>query len=203
MSTRWARVARGWSTAAFSVFVAALSHTLGGGPGPGVLALVLSLAFAGLISIGLSGRTPSLWRVSVSVLASQLIFHGLFSFGGPGGALAIGSDPAAGAHAHSGVLALVGPGSPAHPAHGSAMWLAHAVAAVLTIAALRHGGAAVRALLRAARVVIRRLADSLAAGRPAAPRTTPTTAVVFAPRDLAVLLSSRRYRGPPVVPRAA
>ena len=206
MATRWARVARGWATASFALFVAALSHTLGGGAGPGALAIVLSLAFAGVLCIGLSGRAASLWRVSVSVLASQLIFHGLFSLGAPGGALATGPDAAV-AHAHSGALALavVGPGSisPAHPAHGAAMWFVHGVAAIVTIAALRYGDAAVRALLRTARVVIRRLLETAAAPCPPAPRRAPTTARVFTPRDLGVLLSGMRHRGPPMVVRVA
>jgi hypothetical protein len=85
MTTRWARFARGWIVAGFSTFVAALSHTLGGGAVPGLLAVVVSLAFAGIVSIALSGRTLSTWRLSAAVLLSQLIFHGLFSFGGAGG----------------------------------------------------------------------------------------------------------------------
>lgn len=203
MGTRWARFARGWVVAGFSLFVAALSHTLGGGAAPGVLAVVVSLAFSGIVCIGLSARALSLWRVSLSVLASQLIFHGLFSLGGAGGALITGPDTAVGAHAHSAALtlAVVGPGSisPAHPAHGSAMWFAHGVAAVVTIAALRYGDAAVRALLRTARVVIRRLVETAAATLPPAPRRAPTTARVVTPRDLVVLLSSMRHRGPPMV----
>ena len=49
MHTRWARFVRGWIVAAVSTFVAALSHTLGGGSVPGPLAVVVSLAFAGMI----------------------------------------------------------------------------------------------------------------------------------------------------------
>jgi len=204
MATRWARVARGWATASFSLFVAALSHTLGGGAGPGALALVLSLAFAGVVCTGLTGRAPSLWRVGASVLASQLIFHGLFSLGGPGGALATGPDASVGAHAHSAAVALaVGPGvPPAHPAH-LGMWFAHGVAAVVTVAALRYGDAAVRALLRIARVAIRRLAEPAAAAPPSAPRRTNTTAGVFSPRDLGVFLVALRRRGPPMAVRVA
>jgi hypothetical protein len=38
MGARWARFARGWFVAGFSLFVAALSHTDGGGAAPGGLA---------------------------------------------------------------------------------------------------------------------------------------------------------------------
>src|SRR5918998_1156574 len=104
MTTRWARFARGWMVAGFSTFVAALSHTLGGGHAPGWLGVVLSLAFAGVVCVGLAGRTVSGVRVGVSVLLSQLIFHGLFSLGAAGGALV--QAPAAGAHGHEAASVL-------------------------------------------------------------------------------------------------
>lgn len=62
MTTRWARFTRGWLGAVFSTFVAALSHTAGGGSGPGLLPVALCLAFAVIVCIGLAGRSLSLWR---------------------------------------------------------------------------------------------------------------------------------------------
>jgi len=210
MATRWARFARGWVVAGFSIFVAALSHTLGGAATPGPLAVVLSMAFAGVVCVGLSGRALSTWRVSLSVLASQLIFHGLFSLGGTGGALA--TDAAAGVHQHPLVAGLVGSaaGAGSHGAgsahlaggHGAAMWLAHAAAALVTIIALRHGEHAFWGLFASASVVIRSLFE-VPVAVPRAARQTPTTAPVFTPRDLGVLLSARRHRGPPLDPRVA
>lgn len=209
MATRWARFARGWIVALFSTLVAAISHTLGGGAPAGLLPVVLSLAFAGIACIGLAGRTLSLPRVAVSVLVSQLIFHGLFSLGGQGGALA--TDGAAGAHNHSAIPVLVeatgsaGAASVHATGHtGWAMWLAHAVAAVVTIVALRHGERAFWGLFESARLVIRSLfAPAALVILPPAPRRTPTTAPVSTPRDLGVLLSSRSHRGPPPVARVA
>ena len=218
MTTRWARFARGWIAALFSTFVAALSHTLGGGSGPGIVPVALSLAFAGIVCIGLAGRTLSLWRVSLSVLASQLIFHGLFSLGGSGGALA---TPVSAPHAHYPVAvpvdsALLGAAGSGHlgssammgampgamaggPADGVAMWLAHLAAAVVTILALRFGERAFWGLLENARLVIRALfAQHALVLPPRSPRRTVTTARVFTPRDLSVLLSTMRHRGPPV-----
>lgn len=214
MGTRWTRFTRGWVVAGFSLFVAALSHNLGGGAAPGLLAVVLSLAFAGVVCVGLTGATLSLWRVSVSVLASQLIFHGLFSLGGAGsaaGRLATDAATPGGAHDHASVAGLAlggltdadggGLAAGPHPAevHGALMWLAHGIAAVVTIAALRHGERAFWSLLAGARLVIRFLSEPVVtpAVMPAAPRRTPTTAPVFTPRDLGVLLSARPHRGPP------
>ena len=175
MATRWARVARGWIIAVFSTFVAALSHTLGGGSAPGLLAVVLSLAFAGILCIGLAGRTLSLWRLGLSVALSQLIFHGLFSLGTPGGALATQSAGpyagGAGAHQHQVVTGLVSStdavtavGAPVHGmfAHDAGMWIAHATAALLTIVALRHGERAFWSLFSSAVLVIRSLWEPLA-----------------------------------------
>lgn len=219
LGTRWARFTRGWVVAGFSLFVAALSHNLGGGAAPGMLAVVLSLAFAGVVCVGLTGTALSLWRVSVSVLASQLIFHGLFSLGGAGsaaGRLYTDAATPGSAHDHTSLAGLAlggladadgGLAAGAHPAevHGTLMWLAHGVAALVTIAALRHGERAFWSLLAGARLNILFRSDPVAtpAVMPAVPRRTPTTAPVFSPRDLWVLLSTRPHRGPPRSLRAA
>ncbi|TFB91708.1 hypothetical protein [Cryobacterium sp. HLT2-28] len=214
MTTRWARFARGWIAALFSTFVAALSHTLGGGSGPGLVPVALSLAFAGIVCVGLAGRTLSLWRVSLSVLASQLIFHGLFSLGGSGGAMA---TPSAAPHDHRWIAVLADPallaapgsgrlGSGAMtgamaggPADGIAMRLAHLAAAAVTILALRFGERAFWGLLENACPIIRALfAQHPLVLPPRSPRRMVTTARVFTPRDLRVLLSVMRHRGPPV-----
>jgi hypothetical protein len=201
MTTRWARFARGWAVAGFSTFVAALSHTLGGGRPPGWLAVVVSLAFAGVLCVGLSGRTLSGVRVSVSVLASQLLFHGLFSLGASGGSLPPrpAADSLLGYH-HAGVVALGVSPAPAmpspHTAHDAGMWVAHAAAAVVTILVLRYGEAAVRALVANLRIVVRPLVDQ-ASVLPRIPRSVPRTAPVVVRRGVAAVLSPMRHRGPP------
>ncbi|PXA65683.1 hypothetical protein [Cryobacterium arcticum] len=202
MTTRWARFARGWIVAGFSTFVAALSHTLGGGAVPGVLAVVVSLAFAAIVSIGLSGRTLSTWRLTVAVLVSQLIFHGLFSFGGAGGRLA-GTDAMTG-HAHdagSAVLLLPAGAAPGAMTgdHGSLMILAHVVAAVITVLALRFGERAFWGLFSTARVALHALVKALTI---APIGHSPAAATPFVtrmpPRRRLALLSTMRHRGPPV-----
>jgi hypothetical protein len=210
MATRWARFARGWVAAAFSTFVAALSHTLGGGATPGALAVIVSLAFAGIVCIGLSGRTLSAWRVSASVVVSQLIFHGLFSLGATGGALVTAPDgpagEALGGHQHAAIEFAQGvagsAGAHGHPA--GTMWLAHAIAALVTVVALRHGEAAFWGLLANARLVLRRIVARAAATMPPTLlRRSPTSGLLFLPRDLVLVLTAMRHRGPPLVHVAA
>lgn len=217
MGTRWARFARGWIVALFSTFVAGLSHTLAGGSVPSIVAVVLSLAFAGIVCIGLAGRTLSLARMAVSVLISQLIFHSLFSFGAPGGALTVSpsavssgavSSGGVGAHEHGpiGVLADLGSAPVGHAAgHDAAwMWVAHTIAALITIVALRHGETAFWGLFCTVRLGIRSLFSALAgvlvgATLPGIPRSAATTARVFTPRDLSLVFSRMRHRGPPAL----
>lgn len=208
MHTRWARFARGWIVAAFSTFVAALSHSLGGGSAPGLLAVVVSLAFAGMVCVALAGRTLSFWRSAASVLISQFIFHGLFSLGAPGGALGVEAIAASGTHQHAALPGLIGPmvsSSAAHASHDApVMWLAHFGAAVVTILALRYAERAFWNLVGNVRLGIRML---LLPAQPVVPMVAPRrighVAPVFTPRDLILVLSAMRHRGPPAFALAA
>ena len=225
MTARWTRFVRGWAIAGFATFVAALSHTLGGGATPGLLPVVVSLAFAGIVCVGLSGGTRSLWRTATAVLASQLIFHGLFSLGASGGSLR--ADAPAGtlpAHSHAAGSALLAvqsgattaPGlSDAHsapsmagmsaaPLDAALMWLAHLLAAVVTIVALRHGERALGILVASARLVVRRILVSRTLPvRSRTTHSTPGLARIVRPRKLLVSLSVMRHRGPPATLRFA
>jgi hypothetical protein len=201
MTTRWARFARGWIVALVATFIAALSHTVGGGAVPGLLAVVVSLAFAGIVSIVLAGRTLSTWRLSLSVLVSQLIFHSLFSLGSAGGTL-VATDAAA-AHAHtaggSAVLAPAGgAGVMTGSDHGAMMTIAHVIAAIVTIVALRYGERAFWGLFDTAAAQLRALVRVLVLTPiPNIPQVLAAVTAALPPRDLAVLLSPMRHRGPP------
>jgi hypothetical protein len=202
MHTRWARFARGWIVAVFSTFVAALSHTLGGASAPGLLAAVVSLAFAGMVCVVLSGRTLSFWRGAASVLISQLIFHGLFSLGASGGALGTEALAASGTHQHAALPGLIGPlvpGANADVMHdGATMWGAHLGAAIITIMALRCGERAFWGLVESVRLGLRTLYVPAPVVVPiAAPLRIGHAAPVFTPRDLVLVLSAMRHRGPP------
>ncbi len=202
MTTRWARFARGWAIAGFSTFIAALSHTLGGGHAPGVVGVVLALAFAGVVCVGLSGRRLSLARVGASVALSQLIFHGLFSLGSASGALAPASALRSGAHGHGAtqLLSVASDSAPIVSAHGPFMWSAHAVAAVITIVAVRHGQSCFRRILNQARLAVRSLfAPTFEAAPAPLTRVLPLVTHEVSPRILALFVLSMGRRGPPVL----
>lgn len=196
MTTRWARVARGFVAAMISLFVAAFSHIVPGGNAPGALALLACLILSTLVCIALSGKKLSLFRLSAAVGASQFLFHSVFS-------LAASAPPSAAAPAalvHSGHVheQFVVFGSSGVASIDGGMWFAHAVAAVVTIVALRHGELAFWSLFTVARLWIGTLFTAI---------TTPLPVevpAVAAPREWAVLpherilpLSPMRHRGPP------
>ena len=155
MGTRWARFARGWLTALFSTLIAALSHTLAGGTA-GTLAIVASLAFSGMLCVGLAGKRPSAMRLAVSVAGSQLLFHQLFSYlGNP-------AWDATSGHAHGAVAPFAAESTahvwhPASPSDATWMFLAHLAAAALTFLMLRHGERAFWTLTTNARHLVRML----------------------------------------------
>lgn len=186
MNSRWARVARGLTAAGFAVFVAAFSHVAVGGSAPSPFAILVSLVISGMLCTMLTGRTVSAWRLTVSVGVSQLLFHWLFSGLG---------TPVETQH-HMGAMPM--DAAPAMHHDTAAMWLAHAVAGVITIVALRYAGSAFWGVADTARLLFARLTALLV---PVIPAPRPTTAVAyrtFVPRDLALLLSSMRHRGPPM-----
>lgn len=197
MATRWARVARGCVAAAVSLFVAAFGHIVSGAPAPSLFALVCCLVMSAFVCVMLSGKALSLPKLSVSVALSQLLFHTVFSLWTtqPTGIAPIG-------HVHGQLFAFVAPDSPLVPADAS-MWLAHALAAVVTIAALRHGESAFWSLFGLARLWLTRLwLGSLFAALglvrvTGTPRPAPPLDRILPLRDLALLHSSRHHRGPP------
>jgi len=198
MSSRWARVARGFLVAAFSVFVAMFSHAIAGGSAPGGVGLGLALTFATLASIAMVGRRLNVVRMTASVIASQFAFHLLFSVG----ASTTSTFHQAG---HHGVVSLTtgAAGTGTQMTHGDAsMWVWHAVAAVLTIAFLWRGE---RAVWRVLATASRRLFVVLIGTLVGVPVRTTGAALAAVPAsvrtlrdDLGVVLSALRHRGPPV-----
>jgi hypothetical protein len=199
MGTRWARFARGWLTALFSTLIAALSHTLVGGT-PSTLAIVVSLAFAGMLCVGLAGKKPSASRLAVSVAGSQLLFHQLFALLG---------NPAWGAgfgHTHGTSDALtpmtaVATGPVWHPTSQSdAAWMlvAHLAAAAVTFLLLRHGERAFWSLSTNARELARRLFPALPEPVVVESAAIPELVLQTQVPRLSRFLSAQRRRGPPV-----
>ncbi|AMB60017.1 hypothetical protein [Microterricola viridarii] len=204
---RASRALRGAVAAAFSTFVALLSHLAGGGETPGAWGIITPLVLSTLLCVFLSGQRLSLPRLSASVAISQLLFHALFVLGTTTAAAAQLS-----AHAgHAGSAAdqlLAAPGMVGAQAAGvehlhGGMWLAHAAAALLTIAALHRGETVLVGLAQFAGFVIARVTPTVAVPLgPVAPSAHPS-AVGAGPWLQQVLLSLGYFpsttlrRGPP------
>ena len=210
MTARGLRLIRGWIGAVVATSVAAVSHSLAGGAVPELPLLLLALSLSGLACTALTGRGLSLWRLSAGVALSQGLFHWLFS----AAAAPHAADARPGGHlAHSAGLGAAGLEAAAlEPAAGTVlssaadhasplMWLGHAVAAVLTVALLRHGETAAVRLVQAVRL---RVTGFLPLFRPlpVAPRAAalPANRPVRPLRNLGAPLLVMRHRGPPLRP---
>ncbi|GAA5211248.1 hypothetical protein [Microbacterium kyungheense] len=191
MTPRHARALRGTAAAAVATLVAATAHTLAGG-GPPAPALVAAVGvLAAPFGVAMVGRRLSAWRIAVSVLASQVLFHLAF-------ALTAGADPSA-PHAHH-VTVLVGGGGPAGAERfaaialpDTAMLLAHVLAAVATVAGLYGGERMLRALGRGIRSLLARV-------RVAPPPPSPALVAAQGERRIRparTALSGVSRRGPP------
>jgi len=148
VGSRAGRAWRGVLAAAFSVFVAALSHSFAAGDAAPLLGVVLALTVALPVCVLLAGRGLSWMRLTLAVVASQFVFHGLLQVGvGDVGRVVPGAiTPGMAEHMHVVMPAMV-PALDGHRMTSPAMWASHAVAAVLTIAAFGAGERALRALL--------------------------------------------------------
>lgn len=204
MSSRGARVARGFAAAGVATLVAALFHLAGGGQPPSALALTLSLIFSSLGSIALVGKRVAAWRLTLSVLVSQFLFHALFTLSPS----ATFSGMPADGHLHAGMhLTMVGGSTSATgmaiPAmifgESPWMWLSHGAAALLTIAVLLHGERTQLAVARYAFFVLSRLVDSVASvqAEPLRRLTAPPVDTLRALCRLDTVLDGRPRRGPP------
>ncbi|NUU33351.1 hypothetical protein HNO80_17330 [Arthrobacter sp. C9C5] len=210
MTPRGIRFVRGWGAAVAATSIAAFSHVFSGGPAPEISVLVLSLALSGLVCVALAGRVLSRWRLSTAVVFSQGLFHGLFSleFASSAAGTAV---PAAGhaGHAAHAVAAAYGSGPPGTGAmvmdHASPMmWAGHALAALATIAVLRHGEVTAMCLITALRLRVVAflpvfLPLAVEPGAPVIPADWPVRVL----RNLGAPLLVMRHRGPPLRPVAS
>ncbi len=201
MHARAQRLARGWIVGLVATTVAAVSHSLAGGYRPGLLSFGTALIFAGMLGTIVIGRRPSLPRMIVAVGVSQLAFHLLFSLLGSG---------ASASPAGSGMSGMAAMGTPTPspalvtPGHDHfadpGMWVAHAIAAVLTILFLRHAELAVWGMLaRLGRVLATRL-TVVPAPIPAGDRSRiPAWPAIVLPPIERMLVASASRRGPPLL----
>jgi hypothetical protein len=196
MTSRWARVARGVAAALFAVFVAGFAHVAGGGSLPGVAGLSIALAFSVLACVALAGRTVSTARLSLAVVLSQGVFHVLFLMSGATSSRIL-PQAVTGPGMHMSMSAHIGSAPQDLATTGSAgMWFVHAVAAGVTVVALRWGEAAFWAIVAAARLLLERAVQA-----PRIPMGARASSVIvsrYADRRAAPFLSSGlRHRGPP------
>ena len=192
MNGRTSRLARGSVLAVFAVAVAAASHTIAGGAQPSLMALALALAFAVPLCAVLMAPRVSLVRTGLAIVASQLIFHGLFAVLG-GDSVVSMSGPMA--H-HGGSLALTA-STPASTHDATSMVIGHAIAAVITIALIRHGELAALALVRLLLASVTTVLAVLRAVPPMVRRPLTPPSAPIASRLRYVFLSAHVDRGPP------
>lgn len=193
MTSRAIRTLRGGIAAAVAIEVALLSHVLAGGAAPDALLVALTFVVSWIVCLALAGRRLSLVRLALAVGLSQFAFHAAFSvLGTPQAAAASG-----GAHAHHAMTMDAAPHATAMVAADPLMWAAHALAAVVTIAALYRGERAVRALLEPLVTLVRAVVHVVMV-TPARPRR------LAAARTENSVLPGRRWvaepatrRGPP------
>jgi len=184
---------RGVATAAVALIVAAVSHSFGGGAAPSPVGVSLATAVAVPVSVFLAGRRLSALRMMMSVGASQFAFHTLFALS-PSTGEALSVAPAH--HVPVVVLdATVLEGGPSGH-HSGSMWIAHAIAALVTFVILFLGERAVWGLFALAGG---RAAGAAFSARPHGhPHLTVAGSGLFdLVRRLAVL-SRMRHRGPPI-----
>lgn len=223
-ASRSQRALRGAAAAGFATFVALTSHVIGGGALPTVMGIVVPLALSTLICVLLAGRRLSLPRLSLSVLASQSLFHLLFSVFAPmsgthGSANAVerhvmhhsdsagipGSMPGMSGSMTgmtgpmSGSMSESGAVASMHAHTSPAMLVAHLIAAVLTIAMVYWAQALPTKISSFVRLVIDALLPTMAVPTPLPSRPKTHLGVVdILPRHLGVLRSPVLSRGPPV-----
>ncbi|ALE06017.1 hypothetical protein AL755_11925 [Arthrobacter sp. ERGS1:01] len=204
MTPRGSLLARGWIGAGFATAIAAVSHMLAGGDAPNPLLLLLSLAVSGLVCCLLAGRVLSLGRLVAGVVASQALFHWLFSLSPTPPSessrmMMTGMD-----HGHAPDLSALAVhpvvASMGHPGgHGWTMWLGHAAAAALTILFLRYGEVASVHLLDALRLKVTKVLPRLVLPAAAPCRLQARSTSILLPlAELGVPLPVMRHRGPPV-----
>jgi hypothetical protein len=194
------RVLGGSLAALFATSVAGFSHVLAGGALPSAAAIALSLALSIPLCIALAGPAVSLWRTMTAVAVTQAIFHLLFSGISSSGTITMSSHVG---HDGAGITAA-GAGTVESSSHSVSMWLAHAVAGVLTVLALRYCESALRRLRETASLFIGSLTIVPTTvhflGEIRAARIGCSTRVLV--HDLTLLFSALRHRGPPALSAA-
>ncbi len=214
MTSRGARAIRGVAIAALATFVASLAHTVGGGTPPGLVAMLLALAFSAPLAMVLAGPGVSvrarLVRTSISAVVAQAALHLFYALGSASVAIPIAATGHAAGHAghpgHHGTgqaLPLDAVAVAPVVEHGHALMpLAHLVAAALTVVALALADDLFDVLHRCLRMLVRRLTSLPTAVAVAPLRSVEVDAGV--PRLVSTGWRSALWsRGPPAMVAAS
>lgn len=198
-SSRLPHLLRGLTAAGVATFTALLMHVAAGGVLPGWIGIAVPLLLSSTVSVLLAGRRLSLLRLATSVAISQWLFHALFVLGS---IAPVGATPG---HAHHGAALVLPASDPLGIVQpDGAMWAAHALAAILTTAALHRGELLLRRMLQLAdhaacwfvALFTRAIAVAPADSRPRPP--APSGGADLEP-TLRRIASRLRRRGPPLL----
>lgn len=151
--SRVAALVRGWTIATCATMLGAASHALAGGELPHPLIWALCTSLSAMVSVFIAGRGLGRLPLAIAVIASQGIYHLIFS--GHHGAHV---SPVTGAeHAHHSAVQQVNVAVVAHEPTTYGMWASHLVAAVVTFAVLSRGEQALVRLVRLVELCLERL----------------------------------------------
>jgi hypothetical protein len=194
MTIRQRHALRGAAWSSIATLAAATSHTVAGGPAPAMLLVVAMAVLLTPVTAALAGARTGLGRLAGAVGLGQVAFHAVFQLlGAP-----TGQGPSIGGrHAHHGAALLLRSAAADAGARteDAGMYLAHAVAAALTVALLWRGEQAIRAIAHATVSVLRRVR---ARRLPVSARPPRAVAAPPLPAATSGLLSAASRRGPPV-----
>lgn len=197
-----ARGVRGVLAASAATLVALASHLAGGGDLPSWLGVLVPWVLSLPVCTALVARRLSLPRLTISVGASQLLFHLLFQLGTPAGTLQAANPGTHGAHGDMAPLTMSGAPLQAELMHGGPqMWLWHGFAAAVTVIVLHRG----ELLLRRLRELGGRMASWLLRGWVVAghaltfvaPARSRVRAETFRPLHPGPRITPLLRRGPP------
>lgn len=203
-ASRLPHLVRGACAATIATYAALFSHVLAGGAMPAPLGIVAPLLLSLLVCVLLAGRTLSLTRLSISVMASQTLFHMLFVLGATPSSG--GGVPSGGPHQNHGQLALALPaisGETVELIQGNTvMWASHAIGAAVTVLFLYRGERTIHRLRALAERIAAWLDRRLSAPLRVVPVSPPARVQPAPARGWTVLAQLRASvlirRGPPV-----
>ena len=190
---RSGRAVRGALAGSLTTLLALSFHVFGGGAAPGAAAVIGSGLAAIWVCTMLAGRRMRPWMLVIAVALAQLVLHTVFSMSTATVIAPVGGAPA---HDH-GDTAI---GTIVHAGH--AMWVAHVVAGVVTVAVIVLGDRMLTAATGIGARIRRRLLVVVLAPSPAGPVSVPVPSAPFVPSIADRVVAAVARRGPPV-PAAA